>query len=75
MDAIDAIIKKRDTLLATRANLNRELGSLEKKMTDLTYQLVETCVQECGGHAYVTEYETGMYAGTFRVCSRCGEDE
>lgn len=75
METIEAIIKKRDTLLAARANVTKELASIDKKVTDLTYQLVKTCEQECGGHAYVTEYETGMYAEEFRVCSRCGEDE
>jgi hypothetical protein len=75
MDTIDAIIKKRDILLAARADVTRELMSIEKRVSDLTDQLVNTCEKECGGHAYVTEYETGMYAGEFRVCSRCGEDE
>lgn len=44
---------------------------LEKKIQNIQNKIYEMCVNENGGHKWVSEVEKGHYGETYYYCEKC----
>tara|TARA_X000000950_G_scaffold265505_1_gene339858 strand:+ start:460 stop:714 length:255 start_codon:yes stop_codon:yes gene_type:complete len=65
------LIDENNQLLAEKEKYIQYIRTIDKKIQDNKYKIVEQCKIKNNGHKWISEREEGPYGERFTFCERC----